>query len=429
VTDQGTTTTTTSTATGFDPATHPAHLGHALEGLQRYPNYLQRWNDDAQVQRLEEALAAQLAQVRHQRQQALGQRQASEQLVRDFLESPQGQPFLAFVSKPPSTWEEMRRDMLDPRLVQAMEGSWRIQKQQKQQKQSSLGRASSQSLTAFTPPPLPWQGALPDDRLPVRLEASQLQVLMEQEVPDVYSFPLLQPVFCQRLVAYLTALATYREQHPTSDSDSTHTRTRWLDLDHVGLAWLNDWLRSWMVQPLAAHLFVDDCHHGNDGSPSSAPSGNDGDGDGSSGNNRFRLDWRQGYLAAYTHKPDTVRPRQGLVAHTDDSEVTLNLCLNDSFTGGNLALFGLRGSPEEGRLQDEYEPQMGRALLHSGRYLHAVTDVTSGDRYALILWTRSWSGIRATTCPCCWLTRRQPSSSLSSQGGRAATCICGRAWN
>jgi hypothetical protein len=383
---------------GFDPATHPAHLGHALEGLQRYPNYLQRWNDDADVQRLEEALTVQLDKVRRQRHTTQERRLATQQLVRDFMVTPQGRPF-ADLLEAPASWNQLRQRVLDMRLVHALEGSWRIQQQ------------VSPSAVA-TPPPLPWQNGTS----PLQLEASQLQVLMEQEVPDVYSLPLFQPSFCRRLVAYLTALAAYREQQQQSSEKDTR---RWLDLDHVGLSWLNDWLLVWIVEPLARHLFVVDCvGSSSSGTPSTA----------SPATTSCRLlDWRQGYLAAYTHSPDVVRPRQGLVAHTDDSEVTLNMCLNEAFTGGDLAFFGLRGSPEEGRLKDEYQPQMGRALLHPGRYLHGVTDVTSGDRYALILWTRSWSGIRAAACPCCWLTRRQVSS--SSGGGRAATCICGRAWN
>ena len=107
--------------------------------------------------------------------------------------------------------------------------------------------------------------------------------------------------------------------------------------------------------------------------------------------------------------------------HTDDSEVTLNVCIGDVFEGGGLTFRGLRGTIQAGEVGGEYTPERGRALLHAGRQFHEVTDVTSGDRYALIMWTRSWGGIRSNTCPCCWLNRRQDTGPSS--------CICGERWN
>ena len=132
------------------------------------------------------------------------------------------------------------------------------------------------------------------------------------------------------------------------------------------------------------------------------------------------LDWRQGYIAGYSVDPAAVRgaPRQRLVSHTDDSEVTLNLCIGDEFEGGALQFRGLRGTDEEGELLGEFQPQLGTALIHAGRHLHEVTQVESGDRYAFIIWARSWKGVRAQSCPCCWLNRRDDTR-----------CICGPSWN
>jgi hypothetical protein len=131
------------------------------------------------------------------------------------------------------------------------------------------------------------------------------------------------------------------------------------------------------------------------------------------------LDWRQGYVTAYSVSPTQSKPRQRLVPHTDDSEVTLNICLGDVFEGGLLHFWGLRGSQDSGGSthSGEYQPQVGRALLHSGRQLHEVTEITAGNRFAYIMWARSWSGTRATTCPCCWLNRREDNS-----------CTCGPRW-
>lgn len=133
------------------------------------------------------------------------------------------------------------------------------------------------------------------------------------------------------------------------------------------------------------------------------------------------LDWRQGYVAGYSSIPTESKgaQRHRLVPHTDDSEVTLNCCLGDAFEGGSVEFYGLRGAPEEGQLLGKVDrPNVGTAIIHSGRHLHAVSDVLSGDRYALIIWSRSWGKLRTSTCPCCWLNRRKDLS-----------CICSKRWN
>ena len=372
--------------TWFDPIRHKAHLYHALEGLERYPRYLSRWNNDDDIDRLETALKVQLEKVQSQREEIQQHRDATKSLLHEFLaQSPV--EYRTLLQRPDS-WDTLKRDILDQKFCHAVEQSAKRRK-------CVVG--------------LPWDNPSKNDELV--LEAAQLEPLMEQEVSDVYSIPLFQPAYCQRLMAFLRDLSSFRQDKFHDATSSLHTR--WIDLDHVGLSWLNDVLLHMVIQPISRHLFVRDT------------------GDGT-------LDWRQGYLAAYTtpNETDQVRPRQGLTAHTDDSEVTLNLSLNGgAFRGGDLDMYGLRGTPEEGRYQDTYTPVAGRALLHAGRYLHSVTELTARDRFALIVWTRSWSGTRSNTCPCCWLQRR---GGNDGRGGidrkkkkpsDATSCICGAVWN
>ncbi len=106
-------------------------------------------------------------------------------------------------------------------------------------------------------------------------------------------------------------------------------------------------------------------------------------------------------------------------------QVTLNVCLGDKFDGGNLRFWGLRGGNTAGRLVGEYEPEIGRAILHSGRHLHEVTEVTDGNRFAYIQWARSWDSVRKGTCPCCWLNRRQNLPTANKWD----SCVCGSRWN
>ena len=204
---------------------------------------------------------------------------------------------------------------------------------------------------------------------------------------------LLRAQFCGKLTKLLRTVASL------ADSDEyTHLKigSGNVDLDTIGLGWVNDLLFHLVLRPIARLLY--------------------GETEG------FKdLDWRQGYVAGYSSKPSiaTATPRQRLVPHTDDSEVTFNTCLGDDFKGGVLEFSGLRGTEDEGEFLGEFKPRIGTALIHSGRHLHAVKEVTSGDRYAYIIWSRSWRGMRSSICPCCWLHRRQ--------GDKA--CICSPMWN
>lgn len=166
------------------------------------------------------------------------------------------------------------------------------------------------------------------------------------------------------------------------------------DLDTVGLSWINDLLFHLVVRPISRHLFRETELEGGE------------------------LDYRHGYVVGYKAQPTTSSPRERLVAHTDDSEVTLNVCIGDDFEGGTLNFRGLRGTEGEGQLLESFEPKLGTALLHSGRHFHEVTQVITGNRFMFIMWARSWSSTRANVCPCCWLNRRQDNS-----------CCCGPRWN
>ena len=238
----------------------------------------------------------------------------------------------------------------------------------------------------------------------VELDVGSLTALMDEELPDVFSFPLLSKEFCHEVTSYVKALAQQQSRSSSSSSDHQLGRRAAIHLDTVGLQWVNDLLFYLVLRPISAHLFA-----------STETGGAD-------------LDWRNGYVAGYSAQPalETATPRERLVSHTDDSEVTLNVCIGDEdgFEGGLLEFRGLRGTAEQGELLGTYQPEIGRAVIHAGRHFHDVTQVTAGNRFALILWARSWKGVRSSTCPCCWLNRRREGSNNS--GG---PCMCNAKWN
>ncbi len=242
--------------------------------------------------------------------------------------------------------------------------------------------------------------------------------------------------------------AHWEAEQPQAWRDTGFSR-RHVPLRASGLDILQDVLLTRVLQPIAAILF-----------PALAGSGSGsgaGAGAGASASTAATpgsaLDFRYGYVIGYTDKERAAKgaaaedakdagadsgagardgagpsarttassvpsllTRHALIAHTDDSELTLNICLGRSFTGGDLILRGRRGSRGEGKEEARISPSPGRAVIHLGQHLHEVSPVTSGERYALIMWARSTSR-RSELCPCCNLFLRGKES-----------CICDPEW-
>lgn len=150
----------------YDPCHFRSHLWHALEGLDRYPNYLSRWSTD-DMDRLEDALEAQLHKVREQRQSICEQRDGIDQLVNSMMErDSRWQSLLT----PPQSWSEVR-DVLDPRAAKAILNSKQFQHK------GNREPPDCQDVLA--------------GRVHVELDPALLEDIMDQELFDVYSLPLL----------------------------------------------------------------------------------------------------------------------------------------------------------------------------------------------------------------------------------------------
>jgi hypothetical protein len=360
---------------GFRATDNQAHFLHAMEGLDRYPNYLARWKPE-DAEELEQALIKRLDTVREQRRFTESHRERILAVVDCLCEKEQD--WIALLT-PPSSWGELQQSgILHDRAQNAIF-------------RSKFFRPSRNHT-------VPSVQQVLDGTSKVELDAGYLEDLMDEEASEVYSFPLLSESFCDRIQAYIRRIT--KELDECNDSVfSSVARGSFRNLDNLRLGWLNDLLFQLVVRPISRQLFQE-----------TEMGGENGD-----------LDWRHGYITAYAAHPDANKPRQRLIPHTDDAEITLNVCIGDVFEGGQLTFRGLRGTEKSGQVVVEYTPERGRALLHAGRQLHEVTEVTSGDRFALIMWTRSWGGIRSATCPCCWLNRRQDTDQTS--------CTCSSRWN
>jgi hypothetical protein len=380
-----------SSSSNFNPSMIRSHLWHALEGLDRYPNYLSRWALD-DIHRLEVALEEQVAKVRQQRALVMDRRAGITKLVRqvamtDTVVTVENDRWRKLLLQPPTSWSDVRNRILDPKASAAIFGSRMFTADTN----INTGKSTTSTAATQTLSRPPTVSQVIKGEIDVVLDASQLESLIDEEFFDVFSFRLLSLSFCRDVREYVSTIV----QKGQEDTNALLLLGRRpVDLDAIGLGWINDLLFHLFVRPISRQLFQ-------------------------SSETLGELDWRQGYIAGYSAQPTEGKARERLAMHTDDSEVTLNVCLgDDDFTGGCLEFRGLRGADAQGELVGTFQPQPGLALLHAGRHFHLVTQVTSGDRFALIVWARSWNGVRSQTCPCCWLNRRRDSS-----------CVCGPQWN
>ena len=76
----------------------------------------------------------------------------------------------------------------------------------------------------------------------------------------------------------------------------------------------------------------------------------------------------------------------GLDMHTDDSDVTFNVCLGRNFTGATLTVCGDSRMPDHRKFFATYEHVVGRCLVHLGSRRHGADDIRTGERNNLIIW-------------------------------------------
>ena len=98
--------------------------------------------------------------------------------------------------------------------------------------------------------------------------------------------------------------------------------------------------------------------------------------------------------------------------HTDNSDITFNVCLGKKFTGAPLNFCGVLGQPNHRRFTFKYEHVLGRfaysftdiiitlhfishydtgrrCVVHLGCQRHGAANIITGERYNLIMWNTS----------------------------------------
>ena len=221
-----------------------------------------------------------------------------------------------------------------------------------------------------------------------------LRSLATQHTPGVYSVPFFTDAACALLL---------EESSRFDDSELPKSRPNSMNryglvLDDVGLLPFFAMLRRRVLQPLAAALFAGDAS-----AESGGGAGGDGDGDGDADADAdagadaellaqrtlarrlsAQLDAHHAFLVEYRAADGGDK---GLDMHTDDSDVTFNVCLGRDFDGAGLTFCGELGSAGHRRFCYRYRHVVGHCVLHLGRKRHGADDITEGERVNLIVWT------------------------------------------
>jgi len=174
---------------------------------------------------------------------------------------------------------------------------------------------------------------------------------LREETRDVYSFSLFSEAFCDM---FLDELDGYRASGlPISRPNSMNNYG--IIVNHIGLRPAITRFQKDVLQPLSELLFPVQVQGG--------------------------FDSHHSFMVQYKADEDL-----GLDMHTDDSDVTFNMCLGRSFTGASLTICGDSRTPQHRHFHHSYEHVRGRALVHLGSRRHGADDIRAGERNNLIVW-------------------------------------------
>jgi len=182
----------------------------------------------------------------------------------------------------------------------------------------------------------------------------RLLALICKEADGVYSFPVFTPEFCETLVAELENVETSGLKIRRPNSMNNYG----VVVNEIGMAGFMSRFQTDVSQSIATLLFPlegrwVDSHHS------------------------FSVRYKAG-------------EDLGLDMHTDDSDVTFNVCLGKpGFTAAGLTFCGVMGAADHRRFQFQYRHEIGRCVVHRGRQRHGADDIDQGTRVNLIMWNKS----------------------------------------
>ncbi|XP_057423349.1 2-oxoglutarate and iron-dependent oxygenase domain-containing protein CP2-like [Lotus japonicus] len=187
--------------------------------------------------------------------------------------------------------------------------------------------------------------------------------VMAEPSRGIYTFAMLQPQFCEMLVSEVDHFERWVHETKFRIMRPNTMNQYGAVLDDFGMETMLERLMNEFIRPISQVFFTEV--------------------------GGSTLDSHHGFVVEYGTNRDVE-----LGFHVDDSEVTLNICLGNRFSGGELFFRGVRCDEHvntEAQLEEifDYSHRPGHAILHCGRHRHGARPTVSGERINLILWCRS----------------------------------------
>jgi len=192
--------------------------------------------------------------------------------------------------------------------------------------------------------------------------ATALASLLREEVDGVHSFALFSDDFCKMFLEELDSY--YASGLPIDRPNSMNNYG--IIVNNIGMQPVISAVQRAVLQPIASLLH-----------PTQAREGRGFDG-------------HHSFLVQYKAGQDL-----GLDMHTDDSDVTFNVCLGRNFSGAGLTICGDSRMPDHRHFFYSYTHVVGRCLVHLGSRRHGADDIREGERNNLIIWNSN-SAYRAS---------------------------------
>ena len=171
----------------------------------------------------------------------------------------------------------------------------------------------------------------------------------------VYAFDLFAPEFVAALLGEVDAF--YASKLPAARPNSMNNYG--VIVNDVGLEPFVKALQDKVCGPLAQALFKTHPH----------------------GHPAADFDSTHSFIVKYRGDEDP-----HLDVHTDDSDVTFNVCLGRDFEGCGLVFCGMIGAKDHRQHCKTYEHRVGTCVCHLGSKRHGADDITRGERLNLIVW-------------------------------------------
>jgi len=180
-----------------------------------------------------------------------------------------------------------------------------------------------------------------------------LRGLLEEVTPGVYAFPCVTPLFCDIFLE--EADSYYASGLPVRRPNSMNNYG--IIVNAIGMQPMISAFQRRVLQPLSRMLFPE------------------------AGS---QFDGHHSFMVQYKPGEDL-----GLDMHTDDSDVTFNVCLGKDFTSAGLSFCGQVGHADHRKLAHIYKHVVGHCVMHLGRKRHGADDIATGERRNLIIWNHS----------------------------------------